>query len=122
VKRAHRDLKAWQQAMSLVEGIYTLTAAFPPDERFGLTSQLRRAAVSVPSNIAEGFGAADGSKELLHFLEHRCGASLAAVGHAARTGQPAAAEPLQGERSQSLRTNSVDEVSGLVQWVSARQP
>jgi len=40
VKRAHRDLKAWQQAMSLVEGIYTLTAAFPPDERFGLTSDI----------------------------------------------------------------------------------
>jgi four helix bundle protein len=49
-----RDLKVWRQAMALVEDIYKLSARFPPTERFGLTSQLRRAAVSVPSNIGEG--------------------------------------------------------------------
>lgn len=49
-------LKIWQKAMNLVEASYRLSAHLPPDERFGLTSQIRRAATSVPANIAEGFG------------------------------------------------------------------
>jgi four helix bundle protein len=49
-----RNLKVWQRAMDLVEEIYRVTAAFPPGERFGLTAQIRRAAVSIPSNIGEG--------------------------------------------------------------------
>src|SRR5687767_6536890 len=53
-----RDLLVWQKAMDLVVGTYSVTAGFPADERFGLTTQLRRAAVSVPSNIAEGRGRA----------------------------------------------------------------
>jgi four helix bundle protein len=52
--KSHRDLEAWQVAMDLVDRIYDLTEMFPDKERFGLQSQLRRAAVSVPSNIAEG--------------------------------------------------------------------
>jgi four helix bundle protein len=50
----YRDLETWQAGMSLVEKIYAVTRAFPREELFGLTSQLRRAAVSVPSNVAEG--------------------------------------------------------------------
>ena len=49
-----RDLEVWQLAMTLVERIYATSAHFPREERFGLTSQLRRAAVSIPSNIGEG--------------------------------------------------------------------
>ena len=49
-----RDLKVWRDAMTLVEDIYKLSKRFPADERFGLTAQLRRAAVSIPSNIGEG--------------------------------------------------------------------
>lgn len=49
-----RDLDVWQRSMSLVEESYRRTAALPNEERFGLTSQIRRAAVSIPSNIAEG--------------------------------------------------------------------
>ncbi len=52
----YRDLLVWQKAMDLVENVYLATASFPKEEMFGLTSQLRRAAVSVPSNIAEGHG------------------------------------------------------------------
>ena len=52
--RTYRDLEAWQVGMSLVERCYGVTATFPGDERFGLTAQLRRAAVSIPSNLAEG--------------------------------------------------------------------
>jgi len=54
--RSYRDLKAWQKAMELSRRIYAATKDFPRDERYGLTSQLRRAAVSVPANIAEGWG------------------------------------------------------------------
>jgi len=50
----YRDLEVWRRSHALVLRIYTLTKTFPDDERFGLTSQLRRAAVSVPANIAEG--------------------------------------------------------------------
>jgi len=50
----YRDLKVWQKAHSIVLQIYQLTADFPADERFGLTSQIRRCAASVPANIAEG--------------------------------------------------------------------
>ena len=67
MKRSHRDLKVWQEAISLVETIYRLTAAFPREEQYGLTSQMRRAAISVPANIAEG-AARHGTRELLHFL------------------------------------------------------
>lgn len=52
----YSDLVVWQKAMDLVEEIYKLTATFPSDERFGLSSQLQRAVVSIPSNIAEGHG------------------------------------------------------------------
>jgi four helix bundle protein len=65
--RLHHDLRAWQDAMALVDSVYRLTAGFPDEERFGLVAQMRRAAVSVPSNIAEG--AARGTKkEFARFL------------------------------------------------------
>jgi len=54
--RGHRGLVAWQKAMELVTEIYRVTRDFPKDELYGLVSQLRRAAVSVPSNLAEGYG------------------------------------------------------------------
>jgi four helix bundle protein len=54
VVRSFRDLIAWQKGMELGEAVYSLTRTFPSDERFGLTLQVRRAAVSIPSNIAEG--------------------------------------------------------------------
>ena len=53
-KRPHEDLSVWQQAMSLVEQVYSCSSRYPDCERYGLTAQLRRAAISVPSNIAEG--------------------------------------------------------------------
>src|SRR5580765_986333 len=72
-----RDLRVWQAGMDLVESIYQLTQEFPAQETYGLTSQLRRAAVSVPSNIAEGH-TRESTKEYLHHLS-MAQASLAEV-------------------------------------------
>ncbi len=54
--RSYRDLIAWQKGVELCKQVYSVSALFPDAERFGLTAQVRRAAVSVPSNIAEGYG------------------------------------------------------------------
>ena len=72
---SYRDLIAWQKAMDLVEEIYKATREFPKDELYGLTSQLRRAAVSVPSNIAEGQGRMTPG-EFKQFLGHARGSLL----------------------------------------------
>jgi len=56
MKRDYKDLTVWQKAMDLVVAVYQTTRAFPREEIYGLTSQMRRSAVSVPSNIAEGQG------------------------------------------------------------------
>jgi len=53
--RTFRDLKVWQKGIELVKEVYKITSNFPKEEQYGLVSQLRRASISVPSNIAEGF-------------------------------------------------------------------
>ncbi|HWJ07105.1 MAG TPA: four helix bundle protein [Steroidobacteraceae bacterium] len=65
--RCHRDLILWQKSMNLAFAIHKVTAGFPKAELFALVSQLRRAAISVPSNIAEG-SARKSTREFLHFL------------------------------------------------------
>lgn len=75
--RGHKDLIAWQKAMSLVTEVYSITRTFPKDELYGLVSQLRRAAVSVPSNLAEGYSR-NSKNELHHFVGQARG-SLAEV-------------------------------------------
>src|ERR1022692_2758063 len=74
---SYRDLIAWRKAMDLVTDVYGVTQAFPRNELYGLTNQLRRAAVSVPSNIAEG-QARFSRKEFHHFLSQARG-SLAEI-------------------------------------------
>lgn len=63
----HRDLRVWQQSIDFVSSIYLMTRSLPKEELFGLVSQMRRSAVSVPSNIAEGY-ARGTDKEKIHFL------------------------------------------------------
>jgi len=65
--RSYRDLIIWQEAKNLTIVIYKITDKFPRSELYGLTSQIRRAAVSIPSNIAEGFGRKS-KKEKIKFL------------------------------------------------------
>ena len=66
-ERPHKNLELWKESMNLVEMIYKLTNSFPKEETFGLKSQLRRAAVSVPSNISEGLTRSTKPAKL-HFL------------------------------------------------------
>lgn len=68
--RSYRDLRVWQQSMDLVESTYRMTETFPSSERYGITNQLRRAAVSVASNIAEGHARSTGDY-LRHLLISR---------------------------------------------------
>ena len=68
----YKNLVVWQKAMDLTDAVYSLTKALPPDERFALSDQMKRAAVSVPSNIAEGYGRHT-NKEFRQFLSYARG-------------------------------------------------
>jgi len=70
----HKDLDVWKKAIEFVAEIYKITRNFPKDEIYGLTSQIRRAAVSIPSNIAEG-AARNSTKEFIQFLYIALGSS-----------------------------------------------
>ena len=65
--RPHHSLDAWKRSIDFVVEVYKMTETFPKEEKFGLTSQIRRASVSIPANIAEG-AARRSEKEFLHFL------------------------------------------------------
>ena len=67
--KSFKDLRVWQESISFVKIVYELSSEFPNDEKFGLISQMRRAAISIPSNISEGFGR-HSKKEYIHFLEY----------------------------------------------------
>jgi four helix bundle protein len=119
--RHYRDLLVWQKAVDWVEAIYAATRSWPQEERFGLTSQIRRAAVSVPSNVAEGC-ARRSTAEFLRFLSIARG-SLAEVETqiiiAARLGYLA-------QESQTALLEAADELSrmlaGLITKLEERRP
>ncbi len=75
---SYKDLHVWQKGIELADILYYVTESFPSDERFGLISQLRRAAVSVPSNIAEGSCRKNSTKDFIRFL-HMAYSSLAEI-------------------------------------------
>jgi four helix bundle protein len=67
LRRGYTDLQAWQKSMDFVDAVYTLTRSFPKDEMYGLCSQIRRSAVSIPANLAEGCSR-DSTKEFIRFV------------------------------------------------------
>src|SRR6185437_7821701 len=73
--KSYKDLIVWQRSIELVKEIFLLTDSFPKSELYGLTSQMRRAAVSIPSNIAEGYGR-NSRKEYNHALAIAYGSAL----------------------------------------------
>ena len=102
----YRELIAWQKAMDLVVEVYKLSRAFPPEELYALTNQLRRAAVSVPSNIAEGQGRGVGS-DFARFLRISVGSV-----------QEAQTQMLVAERLQYVRHEDVAPVLALSEEVA----
>ena len=119
--KSYRDLEVWRLGLELVETIYRCTAEFPKSEMFGSSAQMRRAAVSIPSNIAEG-QARSSSKEFLHFLSFSLG-SLAELETqlelTLRLGYPAAEistalaqVELLGKKLHRLRTSIRERVLG----------
>lgn len=73
--QTYKELDVWKAAVDLVEHVYVLTRGFPSDERFGLVAQMRRAAVSIPANIAEGYGRSHRG-DYLHHLSFARGSLL----------------------------------------------
>src|SRR4051812_1270147 len=96
--RSYKDLEVWQEAIELAIEVYEYTDRFPSYERFGISSQMCRAAVSIPSNIAEG--QCKSRKEFLHHISHSRGSlqeldTLFVIAERRGYGDPAQREPLQ---------------------------
>ena len=73
MEKPHKKLEVWKKSVDFVTEVYKVTADFPSDERYGLVSQMRRAAISIPSNLAEG--AARGANELIQFVRIAIGSA-----------------------------------------------
>lgn len=116
--RTHENLRAWQYSMDLVEAIYKETASYPNDERFGLINQLRRAAVSVPSNIAES-GARGSDAEFIRFLYIARG-SLSEVQTQLKTANRLGFAPLN-KTTAELIENTFAQLGGLINSLKARK-
>lgn len=117
--RSYRDLIAWQKAMDLVELVYTATRDWPKDETYGLSNQIRRAAVSVPSNIAEGQGRTS-TKEFVHHLSMAHGSLCEVETHAIIAGRLQYARPEVLEQLLSACAQTGKLINGLINSLSAR--
>src|SRR6266516_2165159 len=113
------ELIVWRKGMDLVEAIYRSTATFPKDELFGLTSQLRRAAVSVPSNIAEGQGRRS-TREFLHHLSIAYGSLCEAKTQILIAGRLGYLVPREIERLIELVAKVAKLLNGLSRSLSKR--
>jgi four helix bundle protein len=107
--KPHHNLKVWQKSRNFVKQIYQITAKLPDEEKFGLTSQMRRAAISIPSNIAEGAGR-NSRKEFANFLGI-CQGSIAELETQILVGQDIGY--FQNNSAQSL-LEELDEISKMV--------
>lgn len=117
---SYRDLLVWQRAVDLVEIAYRVSRPFPSDERFGLTSQLRRAAVSVPSNIAEGHGR-DHLGDYLHHLSIANGSLMEFETQLAIAARLRYVTPDEEQRALDLSGDVGRMLAGLARALKARR-
>jgi len=116
---SHKDLKVWQKGIELVKSIYEITQLFPSNEQFGLVSQMRRAAVSIPSNIAEGCGR-NSDKELIHFLYIALGSASELETQIIISQELSLLQPEKSEQMQSLIFEIIKMTSSLIKSIRTR--
>jgi len=116
---SHKDLKVWQKGIELVKSIYEITQLFPSNEQFGLVSQMRRAAVSIPSNIAEGCGR-NSDKELIHFLYIALGSASELETQIIISQELSLLQPEKSEQMQSLIFEIIKMISSLIKSIRTR--
>ena len=119
--KSHKNLDAWKVAMDLAKQVYQATNHFPPKEQFGLVSQMRRCAVSIPSNIAEG-AARQGTKEFIHFLHIALGScseldTQIEIAMATNMADGNMLSVLQDETTRTMKL-----LSGLIRSLKSRKP
>lgn len=118
---SYRDLTVWQRAIDLTDVVYEVTKRFPKDERFALTSQLQRAAVSIPSNIAEGHGR-DHLREYLHHLSIANGSLMELETQLTIAVHRGYVSSSEAQRSFDLSGDVGRLLAGLVRALKARLP
>ena len=116
---SHKDLKVWQKGIELVKSIYEITQLFPSNEQLGLVSQMRRAAVSIPSNIAEGCGR-NSDKELIHFLYIALGSASELETQIIISQELSFLQPEKSEQMQSLIFEIIKMTSSLIKSIRTR--
>jgi len=112
-------LKVWQKGIELVKSIYEITQLFPSNEQFGLVSQMRRAAVSIPWNIAEGCGR-NSDKELIHFLYIALGSASELETQIVISQELNFLQPEKSEQMQSLISEIIKMTSSLIKSIRTR--
>jgi len=116
----YKELVVWQKAKEFAVAIYRATEAFPKTERFGLTSQLQRSAVSVPANIAEGWGRGS-TKEYIQFLTVARGSLMELETHLIISGDLGYLKPSQLEQSQRQVESIGQMLNRLIQALQSRR-
>ncbi|HEX7153829.1 MAG TPA: four helix bundle protein [Thermoanaerobaculia bacterium] len=117
--KSFRDLRVWNASIDFAVMIYRVTDAFPPSEQFGLTTQIRRAAVSIASNIAEGQGRMT-SGEWLQFLGHSRGSLFEVETQLALSARLGLLAPDELDCLQTSVVQIGRSLTGLINWVSTR--
>jgi four helix bundle protein len=115
---SYRDLKVWQKSMELTLEVYRLTRRFPSEETYGLTNQMRRAAVSIASNIAEGKGRST-DRDFVLFLCHARGSLRELETQAIVAQQLGYLQPPIAEKFETLTTETAKTLNGLIRSMRA---